>query len=190
MEKFFEKIKNRIPLILIILIFIMVSGSIFQEKFFKNENDKEMVSVRREYGSQLIDINLATYEELMSLSGIGPTKAKEIIKYREEIGNFRTIEELMNVSGIGEATFQKIKDRIIVSNNNDINTQGEINRKININFSSVDELDNLPGIGPTKAQEIVNYREKHGEFKSYDDLLNVNGIGPKTLEKIKPYIEF
>lgn len=59
-----------------------------------------------------VSINSATKEELMTLSGIGESKAQDIIKYREANGGFKTIEDLKNVSGIGEATFAKIKENI------------------------------------------------------------------------------
>lgn len=64
--------------------------------------------------SQKININTASISELESLSGIGPQKAQEIIRYREEEGNFKSIEELTNVSGIGVKTFEKLKDDIVV----------------------------------------------------------------------------
>ncbi len=61
-----------------------------------------------------ININTATSDELQQLSGIGEVKAKAIIEYRTNYGNFTTIDELMNVKGIGEKTFEKIKDSITV----------------------------------------------------------------------------
>ena len=51
---------------------------------------------------------------MTTLSGIGDTRAKAIIAYREENGPFATIEDIMNVSGIKEGTFEKIKDDIVV----------------------------------------------------------------------------
>ena len=56
---------------------------------------------------------------------------------------------------------------------------------INVNTATKEELDALPGIGPVKAQAIVDYRTKNGPFKSIDDLKKVNGIGDATLEKIR-----
>lgn len=52
---------------------------------------------------------------------------------------------------------------------------------IDVNTASAQALAALDGIGPQKAQAIVEYRQKHGPFKSVDELLNVKGIGEKTL---------
>lgn len=60
----------------------------------------------------LISINTATEEELSSLSGIGPSKAKQIIEYRNSSGPFKTIEDIKQVPGIGESIYDQIKDYI------------------------------------------------------------------------------
>lgn len=62
----------------------------------------------------LINLNTASKEELMTLSGIGAARAEAILSYRDQKGGFRTIEDIMKVPGIKNAAFQKIKDKITV----------------------------------------------------------------------------
>lgn len=59
---------------------------------------------------------------------------------------------------------------------------------IDINTASQAELETLPGIGPTTAQKIIDYREENGPFQTTEDLMNVSGIGPGTYERIKDLI--
>ena len=61
-----------------------------------------------------VNINTASAEELMTLTGIGEAKAKSIMRYREENGGFQSTEELMEISGIKEGVFEKIKDDITI----------------------------------------------------------------------------
>ncbi|MGE4213471.1 MAG: ComEA family DNA-binding protein [Anaerotignaceae bacterium] len=69
------------------------------------------------YLENLVNINTATKEELMTVTGIGEITADRIIEYRTENGNFADTAELMNVHGIGEKTYEKFKDRVTVSLN-------------------------------------------------------------------------
>ena len=60
--------------------------------------------------------------------------------------------------------------------------------KINLNSATESELQTLPGIGPSKAMAILEYRETNGSFKTIEDLMEISGIGEKTFEKLKEYI--
>ncbi len=60
---------------------------------------------------------------------------------------------------------------------------------VDINSASAEELAAvLPGIGPSKARSIIEWRETYGPFRSIEQLLEVSGIGPRTLENIRPYV--
>ena len=59
---------------------------------------------------------------------------------------------------------------------------------VNINRASVNELDSLPGVGPSTAQAIVDYRSANGPFGSPEDLLNVKGIGPAKFEAMRKLV--
>lgn len=59
---------------------------------------------------------------------------------------------------------------------------------VNVNTADAALLDAVPGIGPSLAQAIVTYRRENGPFKTVEDLVNVPGIGPKTLSKIAPFV--
>ncbi len=59
---------------------------------------------------------------------------------------------------------------------------------VNINTATLEELQTLPGIGATRAQQIIDYRQAHSGFKSIDELQNITGIGPATFEKLKDMV--
>ena len=67
-----------------------------------------------EHKEGLININTANLHQLWSIDGIGETKARAIIKYREEQGDFASVDDLTNVSGIGEKTLEQIRKYITV----------------------------------------------------------------------------
>ena len=66
------------------------------------------------YSDGKVNINTAGLEELMTLKGVGESRARAIIEYREQQGAFETPEDIMNISGIKEGVFSKIKDQIAV----------------------------------------------------------------------------
>ena len=59
---------------------------------------------------------------------------------------------------------------------------------VNLNSAALEQLETLPGIGPSLAQQIISYRETHGPFTSVDQLTDVPGIGPARLEQLRPLV--
>ena len=62
---------------------------------------------------------------------------------------------------------------------------GESDAPISLNTATVDQLDELDGIGPATAQKILDWRKEHGGFRSVEDLKQISGIGPKRFEALK-----
>ena len=60
---------------------------------------------------------------------------------------------------------------------------------VHLNSATLDQLDELPGIGPVTAQKILDYRSEHGAFGSVEELDAVPGIGPATLEELRDLVD-
>lgn len=90
---------------------IIISGP--EENLVNNKTDNNIKDQEQNINN-IININTATLEELITLNGIGESKAQAIIDYRNTSGGFKSIEEIKNVSGIGDAAYEKIKNNITV----------------------------------------------------------------------------
>lgn len=111
-----------------------------------------------------------------------------IVYSKQEIINMKEKEKIIcppcNNACIKE-TDEKSKIDITENKNNEIN---EKNEKININTANNEDLQKLNGIGKAKADAIIDYRTKNGNFKQIEDIKNVQGIGDSAFEKIKDNI--
>ncbi len=86
------------------VIYVPKVGEVQNQPVGRESSEKE----------ETVNINTASVEELQKIDGIGPSKAKAIINYRDENGPFSSIEEIQNVSGIGEKSFERMKNEISV----------------------------------------------------------------------------
>ena len=84
---------------------------------------------------------------------------------------------------------QEIQERSNIGSGIESNTTNKkANSKININTATQEELDSLPGIGPSTALKIINYRKEHGKFSKVEELKNVSGIGDSKFAQLKDLI--
>jgi competence protein ComEA len=83
-----------------------------------------------------------------------------------------------------------IEDRVVVQaiQSNGADEKPELTFPININTAAQADLETLPGIGVTRAKDIITYRETNGPFLTIDEIQEVPGIGPATFERLRPLI--
>ncbi len=106
-------------------------------------------------------------------------------------GQDASLEDVLQKAGGVAETGESIRVRMYVVRVDEspfADSHDVVDGKVNINTASAAELETLSGIGPVKAQAIIDYRNENGLFRTIDDLINVRGIGPKTLEAIRDQI--
>lgn len=86
---------------------------------------------------------------------------------------------------ITEYIMQENGENDVTGGEKDSNSMKGASDKVNINTATLDELDSLPGVGPSTAQKIIDYRETNGKFNKIEDLQNVKGIGEAKYSEIK-----
>lgn len=156
----------------------------------------------------MVNINTADKTTLEKLPGVGAATADRIIAARP----FKSVEDLKNVKGIGTTKFESLKSQVTVETPKDI-TRGmsrpetkapkavepanrtdrepkaihpklQAGQTVNINTASKEQLESLLGIGPVKAQAIIDSRP----YTKTDDIMKVRGIKAETFAKIKDHI--
>lgn len=127
-----------------------------------------------------IEINSADTLDLQQLTGIGPSFASRIVKYRDLLGGYSDKTQLLEVFGMDSLRYVSIADNILVD-------QKKI-QKININSASVKELIVHPYIEFYLAKSIITYREQIGNYENINELLNAKLIYLELFQKIAPYL--
>ena len=115
--------------------------------------------------------------------------------HRSKNGPFANVDQLDDVPGIGPATLANIRHMVVIDGDAVASSTPSTSvaptasssgaNSINVNSASQGDLETLPGIGPSKASAIIQYRTENGPFASCDALTQVNGIGSATLASIR-----
>ncbi len=205
---FIDNKKNLI--IKIIIIIIILSFIIYNFFIFKNDSE-EFNNLESIVNNSLENIEKQEIINKIKVYVTGEVNYPGVLELSE---NSR-IEDAINLAGglTAKANIQnvnlafiledgqklyipsiydnEITEYITTENGNNIienPREASNNSKININKANIEELKQLPGVGDSLAERILNYRKENGNFKSIDDLKNVSGIGKKKFESLKDYI--
>jgi len=188
--------ENEQQVLFFILLFAFL-GMLIHATHLTASADPEAVDSLLAQSETVIKFDLLTVtdSELTQIPGIGEKRAADIISYRETNG-FSSLRDLMKIKGIGEVSYQKIEGWFYAfgDDNSGKIPKDKLSKKntsidpIDINKATLDELCTLKGIGPGKAQKIIDLRTELGRFSNVDQLLEVKGIGEKTLSKLREYV--
>ena len=173
-------------------VYVDIKGAVNNPNVYKLEENSRVIDVINLSGGLREDADTST----INLSKKIKDEMFIIIYTKEEINKYK--EKNTSTSKINEELNKNI---VIIDENNDAkldvktttekktNSKEELkDTKVNINTASKEELLTVTGIGESKANAIIKYRQDNGEFKTIEDIKNVTGIGDSLFEKIKEYI--
>lgn len=185
-----------IPLVIGLFIFIKNSGTddLFAEDYYEAENGRDHIQEEK--------TSFRQHDEKLIIDIKGEVKNPGVYEFQH---GDRVNDLIKKAGGLLESAdetevnlAQKLQDEMIIiipakgeagetgmQNNSNVQSDGTVK----VNYATQTELETLPGIGPSKAKAIIDYRDEHGFFSQREDLLQVSGIGEKTLQNLEDYIQ-
>ena len=130
---------------------------------------------------QIVELNQSDSLQFISINGVGPFYAKQILKYRKELGGFRNYDQLTEIWGLENLEIQKLKQQTSIDTLHI--------RKVNVNTIELEQLKLHPYLNYKQAKMILNYRKQHGDFKQVKDIRKIKPISPELFRKIAPYLK-
>jgi DNA uptake protein ComE-like DNA-binding protein len=152
-----------------------------QKAFYSGQGDVLPAKNNFTTSTPKSDLNLATREDLMAISGIGAVLSARIIKFRDRLGGFWVADQLYDVYGLEPEVVAKALERF------EVVTLPEV-EKININAASAAELSRLIYISPELAEQIIAYRQRNGSIDSFDELTLIEDFPAEKIERIRLYL--
>ena len=158
----------------------------FYEKVYKyisipkiKKTETPIIKIKKT--KQIVELNQADSLQLISINGVGPFYAKQILKYRKELGGFRNYAQLTEIWGLENLEIQKLKQQTSIDTLHI--------RKVNVNTIELEQLKLHPYLNYKQAKMILNYRKQHGDFKQVKDIRKIKPISPELFRKIAPYLK-
>lgn len=187
------------------LLFFWVTGSSGSDIKETNEPVSEIVSEASDDSNEAVEdpsnsLTASLSEIYVDISGCvynpGVYKLKSGTRLFQAIEKAGGLTLEADINSINQAEEVYDGQKILIASKNELDdgtysgqtTTESASSKININTADLILLQNIPGVGPSTAQKIIDYRTTSGRFKSIEDIKNVSGIGEKTFEKMKEYI--
>lgn len=130
----------------------------------------------------ILNLRTADTTELKMIRGIGSYRAKQIVRYREQLGGFVSVEQLLEVKGMEDLASDSILQHFVLDS--------VMVQQMNVNQAGVQRLAQHPYLRFEQAKALYELRRKKIRLHSIQDLEAIECIDAKTLEKIAPYLNF
>ncbi|WP_108669582.1 helix-hairpin-helix domain-containing protein [Peribacillus acanthi] len=207
-------LRNKNKIFLGIIVSFAIGGTMFflhektkaeppNEEFIIESQNEEEVVIKTDKGGntdqETPEIIIVDVKGAVVNPGIYPSKDGE--RVHDIIQKAGGTVDNANINAINLA--QKVEDQMVIyvpligeetiqsfvgTEQATSNVEEKSSEKVNLNMADEMNLQTLPGIGPSKAAAIVEYRNQNGGFKAVEELKNISGIGEKTFEKLKDLI--
>ncbi len=195
---------KKLMIIAVILLFLQGCTSDNETVFDLNEQNTDISSSLDETGSDTDQDISSSLSSDIFVYVCGEVNSPGVYELEEGSRVYEAIEaaggalEGADLDSVNQAALLtdgqqiKIYSKEEISNGTSVNNEGSTaasSGKVNINTADKTMLMTLPGIGESRAGDIIKYRDEHGLFSSIEDIKNISGIKDKMFEKIKDYIE-
>ncbi len=184
-----------------LFLYVSSTRTVEGESFFNQEGvERDIAEENTEQGQQKNNGKQVTNEIAVVMVDVkGAVKAPGVY----EIGGDGRVKDVITRAGgfLKDADetqlnlASKVADEMVIyvpvigeNKTEPLGSQSAESDVVSINRADITELQELPGIGPSKAEAIIQYREENGRFTTIEDLQNISGIGEKTFDKLKDLI--
>ena len=162
-------------------IFVYITGEVNNPGIVKLNENSRIIDAINSAGGTTNNANISK----INLAYVLKDGMKVNIPNKEDLKNNNNFDYITMSSGDGKNDNTSENESSLSSKSDKSNTN---KTTVNINTATQTELETLPGIGPSTALKIINYRNENGKFSSIDEIKNVSGIGDSKFENIKRYI--